>query len=1164
VATHIENRDTVVLGALTSELMGPSTTGSELDCSGNLSFDTPAAAAGPWREKGTGQEIIVREAPGRRYGVGVLYPFGTVEEEVEGETEILQTDSADHAAEGRGAEQESDVRNTDQISSVAIESIQSITTGASRNDSSSEPDDLAISAINAYRPSSMGITFLADLSGGATVAVSVSGGRYRQKKVLVAGKDRIWWIRRDWVQEFKWAGGQLSGEQPVTLQGPQTSGDADFDLRVEVYSRPYGSPTLRMLTVTLINRTTVGPGAFDQYCLFQAGFSVTVGTADGKAAVRPYPEPATRAVDEEERSINLLYRHSQTYAIGHGCAADWSKDRLRLAATCLPTFETPWISSDVRKADGSPLVVSMALLAGLRSGQDGFRELGEIIEAYGSWIAERKKEAASIDSAHRAAASNHLGKCDSALERMRLGLKYLRDDPIALEAFRLANKAILLQQVRGSREARSISYDERGRCWKIATPFPEITYEGAGKGTWRAFQIAFLLMSMRSAVDGRVPDRKIVELIWFPTGGGKTEAYLGLSAFAMFVRRLRNPADAGVNVLMRYTLRLLTAQQFQRASGLITAMEYLRRAEAGQLGGAPFSIGIWLGDSTTPNKRSDAIHVHRDLLRGEKAATNKFILSRCPWCAAQMGPFSAAAKLPRNVSRCPGYERDGPTISLKCTDSRCNFASGLPVFVIDEDIYERRPTLIIGTVDKFAMLAWEPKARSLFGLSTSGERDASPPGLIIQDELHLISGPLGSMVGLYEGVIEELCTDRRVDPPVIPKIVSSTATIRRYEDQVKSLYGRSSVALFPPPGLTAGDSFFATYERRQDGSLAPGRKYVGVYAPGLGSQQTVQVRTFSILLQSVQALPTKAEQDPWWTLLTFFNSLRELGTTLSLFQSDIPDYLKTLRLRYQIPAANARWIRNVLELTGRLRGDEVQDAIDSLDVTTGSANSKAVDVCLASNIIEVGIDINRLSLICIVGQPKTTSQYIQVTGRVGRQMDRPGLVVMLYGASKPRDRSHFERFRSYHERLYAYVEPTSVTPFSPPALDRALHAVMAAYARQAGGSEIAGSPHPYPEGLMGNLQELLRERVKSVDLNEASNLEKVFEMRARQWKRWQRIHWRGNPTVENTPLLRAAGAFAPQAVARVSWATPMSMRNVDAECEIEITQNYLHSEAVQD
>ena len=463
---------------------------------------------------------------------------------------------------------------------------------------------------------------------------------------------------------------------------------------------------------------------------------------------------------------------------------------------------------------------------------------------------------------------------------------------------------------------------------------------------------------------------------------------------------------------MRYTLRLLTAQQFQRASSLICAMEFMRRQSPEELGQTPFSIGIWLGRTTSPNTRKDAIRNLGDLKRNPKNAENRFILANCPWCRAEIGPIENLGKIPRNLTRVLGYERQGNTVAFKCSDRfNCEFKNSLPVYVIDEDIYDIRPDLVIGTVDKFAMLAWLPEARALFGISKTGDQEFSPPGLIIQDELHLISGPLGSMVGLYEALIEELCTDRRHEHSVQPKIVSSTATIRRYADQIKSLYARDDVALFPPPGLDAGDSFFAQFARKDDGTLDHGRKYLGVHAPGLGSMQTTQARSLSSLLQTPNSMPLE-DRDPWWTLVVFFNSLRELGTTLSLLQSDIPDYLRVLGNRTGKQFKELRKLRDIQELTGRIRSSEVPMAISNLEAScTGVESRKAVDVCLASNIIEVGIDIDRLSIMVVVGQPKTTSQYIQVTGRVGRRWrERPGLVITLYGASKPRDRSHFEQF----------------------------------------------------------------------------------------------------------------------------------------------------------
>jgi hypothetical protein len=583
-------------------------------------------------------------------------------------------------------------------------------------------------------------------------------------------------------------------------------------------------------------------------------------------------------------------------------------------------------------------------------------------------------------------------------------------------------------------------------------------------------------------------------------------------------------------------------------------MEYLRRQHA-DLGTESFSAGIWLGGDTTPNTRKQALHDFREFVKYRKAQ-NPFVLMRCPWCAAEFKRIDVAGRRRENAAAVtPGYavfsepEWSEATVIFKCPDSACEFTEGLPIYVIDEDIYERRPSLVVGTIDKFAMLAWNPTARALFGLDVAGRRTTSPPGLIIQDELHLIAGPLGSMAGLYETIIEELCTDRRPETPIVPKIVTSTATIRRSNDQILSLYARDNVALFPPPCLDASDSFFARYDEN-----VPGRWYVGVHAVSLGSVQTEWVRTFTALLQAPMPLGPEA-RDPWWTMVVFFNSIREMGTAHTLFQSDVPDYALVLSSR-KGASQQRRFLSpsRIFELTGGLPSDEITSAIAALEVGCTDRGTPK-DVCLASSIIEVGIDIQRLSLMVVAGQPKTTSQYIQVTGRVGRKRDRPGLVVTMYSPSKPRDRSHFERFRSYHERLYANVEPTSVTPFSAPALERAVHAVMVAYCRQTDDQNLA--PFPYPANLIERIRQLIQDRVEIVDPAEAQTFARIFERRSRQWREWQRTKWRGDPNGEDTPLLRMAGEYAKAEALRHSWPTPTSMRNVDANCEAQVTTKYL-------
>jgi hypothetical protein len=472
-----------------------------------------------------------------------------------------------------------------------------------------------------------------------------------------------------------------------------------------------------------------------------------------------------------------------------------------------------------------------------------------------------------------------------------------------------------------------------------------------------------------------------------------------------------------------------------------------------------------------------------------------------------------------------------------------------------------RPSIVIGTVDKFAMLAWRPQARSLFGFDDQGERVVSPPGLIIQDELHLISGPLGSMVGLYEPVIDELSTDRRGKEPIPPKIIAATATIRRYEDQIKGLFGREEVALFPPHGLEEGHSFFAEPARLEDGTLEPGRRYVGVMSASLGSLQTVQTRVAAATLQAAAKVPEN-DRDGYWTNLNFLNSLRELGNTVSLLESDVPDYMTGLVRRDGI---NPRWPNRTMELTSRRRSDEIPKAIEQLQApyVPGQERQEAIDICLASNIIEVGVDIERLGLMTIVGQPKTTAQYIQVSGRVGRRADiSPGLVITIYGAAKPRDRSHYERFLTYHQQLYAQVEPTSVTPFATPVLRRALHAAAVAYIRQTTPQEL--SPYPFPSAEYDEAIALLRQRALIADKGEVSVLERMADTRARQWRSWERTTWEANPAPWGDPkqgLMRFAGTLPDLDSKATIWDVPTSMRNVDAECHLAISLAYAHADA---
>jgi hypothetical protein len=1145
-----------VARALREELVGPCPRGEAIDCSGEITFADRESSWGPWRQMGSGEEILQRDRPIKRYGIGVLYPPGTEGDRDPGE----QAENVGEEVTKAGRE--------DIIGEKAAASIERIAERRGRGED--EESDFDLSSANSFRPSAMGLSFVCRLPAGSSLAVAVEGGRYREKDITVGsidedtGEERAqtwrWWLRSRVRLSARFSASELTkgGERQIAPLIEDSENLEDLDLSVVAYTRPRGDGD-SLVTVSVLNRTA-GADSIDSGCLFQTRFTARVEGEGG--GIIPYPETRGRGADPEEESLALLYRDSRTFAVGHGCAAEWrSGDGERateVVAECMPEYQAPSITPDIEDENGDLVKVPIAPLAGIDGTDAGLKSLGSLLDLYGDWIGKQHERCAGLEEKHQRAARSHLALAERALSRAREGLDLLQSDARIRRAFQLANHAMLLQQMRTQRrDPRETVYSTSKAAFEVPEPLEVPDWRSSkGRGDWRPFQIAFVLTALASTASADSAERETVELIFFPTGGGKTEAYLCLAAFSMFYRRLNDSSDSGVDVLMRYTLRLLTAQQFQRAGALICAMEYLRRKSL-DLGEEPLTIGIWVGGAVTPNDRAEARRVLRKLNKGDSYTENKFVVLRCPWCAAQMGEIRAKGKRGRsNAPRIAGYVEMNRSVALCCPDKECDFASGLPIQVVDEDIYENPPSLVIGTIDKFAMLAWKPQARALFGIGPDGERLNSPPNLVVQDELHLISGPLGSLAGLYEPLIDELCTDRRDGAKRRAKIVTSTATIRRSGEQIKGLYARKDAVLFPPHGLDADDSFFARYALEADGKRKPGRLYIGIHGPGLGSLQTAQVRTFAALLQASGDLPGN-ERDPWWTLAVFFNSLRELGTSLSLLQSDIPDYLKVLRNRLGLRPQEVRRLWSVLELTGRLRNDEIPKAMEELEVPT-FGSGRAVDICLASNIVEVGIDIDRLSLMTVVGQPKTTSQYIQVTGRVGRRWwERPGLVATIYSASKPRDRSHFEKFQTYHERLYAQVEPTSVTPFSPPALDRALHAVLVAYVRQLG--EEGASPNPVPDDLISAAHDLLSTRVSIVDPAEEENFEEVFEQRYGEWKRWQRIEWSHGGDGE-VALIRPAGSYVTPEAARLSWALPQSLRNVDAECKAEITTAYILEE----
>jgi hypothetical protein len=749
-------------------------------------------------------------------------------------------------------------------------------------------------------------------------------------------------------------------------------------------------------------------------CLFQVSLECEV--IGGQ--VLPYPSADLLNEDLEEQELRLLYSCKQVYGVGHGCSVDWSGSS---TVTAVRTEMMPaGLVRGVSPGAADQKVLSLAYLsdetvpnAELRSGLLAF------VAAYESWIAKSRSEAEALPAVHHGAAARILSRLDEASARMREGINVLcgdqqdssdRPDSQVLLSFRLANGA-MREQILQTRLLKT----EPGVRGKDLPERPA----SCAEPTWYPFQLAFQLLTVASTADPKHTDRETVDLIWFPTGGGKTEAYLALAAFEMILRRLRRGVrGGGTAVLTRYTLRMLTAQQFQRASTLICALELLRARDPRLKGVPAFTIGLWVGGETTPNKFTQAQERTQTLLKAQ-IPENPFQIDACPWCGTPLTPRRRLAD-----RKAYGFSATRTTFDVYCTHVKCQFRGGLPVRVVDEQIFADPPTMLIATVDKFARIPWVKDSGSLLG---RGNVPYDPPGLVIQDELHLLSGPLGTTVALYETAVLGLIGWEGARP----KIVASTATIRAASEQVRRLYG-ADVSLFPPSGLDADNSYFATLDDK-----SPGRLYIGLM-PQAHTPSYATVLTLAALLEApVEVIDAPRYLDAYWTVVAYHSSLRELGRTVTIARDDVSTLLA---VRADERGAGRRILRDgVIELTSNVRPALLIGHLARLERTLDQGD--AVDVVATTNMLSVGIDISRLGLMLMNGQPKTTSEYIQATSRVGRSTV-PGLVVTLLRASKPRDRSHYESFRAFHQALYRSVEPTSVTPWSLASRDRSLHAAL--------------------------------------------------------------------------------------------------------------------------
>jgi hypothetical protein len=963
----------------------------------------------------------------------------------------------------------------------------------------------------------------------------------------------------------------------------------------------------RLVTLFLVNAQEEPETNSDSAWVFQPELVArAMPDAAERAIFRRRPVLASDGSDPEREALEMIYRNRVEFAVGHGVAVHaLTSDDVTLATevrtTVMPQYEVQVTETPGSDASDRPAMKEMLSNDLLDMQKLATLEVDALVEAlnlltkdYSDWIEEQRHRVGDDVKGHDTQAHAAVARCEQIRLRLQQGIDTLKIDKNALAAFRFANSAMATQRVR-SQYALEV---RRGKDVTVGQ------FDVKKNRTWRPFQLAFLLLSIPSLADPLHPDRvepidAYADLLWFPTGGGKTEAYLGVAAFAMAIRRMQGnlggyDGSRGLAVIMRYTLRLLTLQQFQRATALICAMEVLRRTAVAagdeSLGAETFSIGLWVGNNVTPGtteKSHEAILDFRNEDRYNGGAASPAQLTSCPWCGSEIKP-ERDVKVDRGVGR----------TRIFCGDpvKRCDFSKGdgIPVLTVDEEIYRHPPSMMIATVDKFAMMSWRGQVRTLFGKASkectrhglvwpgcdcntghqAGRgmpqatvhqiRPIRPPDLIIQDEFHLISGPLGTMVGLFETAVDELCGWKLGEKLIKPKVIASSATVRKADAQVRNVFMRR-VSVFPPHGLDVEDNYFSIQRRIKD---RPGRRYLGVCSPG-SSRPAMLIRVYTAFLTAAQELFNRFGEpaDPYMTMVGYFNSLRELGGMKRLAEDDV----QTRAYRVQMsmvdrPALAQRSISNIRELTSRVSSQDIPKYLDQLEVkfkvefdaaagkymTRWNKNeTRAIDVVLATNMLSVGVDVNRLGLMAVNGQPKGTAEYIQATSRVGRSF--PGLVCTVLTWARPRDLSHYETFEHYHATFYKHVEAQSVTPFSPRAMDRGLTGTLLSLVRL---DNESFSPNDGASQLSASNQAEMTDAIKVItkrawdvsELPTTMNLSQdELKERADEWAKEATIggrtlayEKRGAQAGTTVALIKSPGLKAWD-----NWTVPMSMREVE-------------------
>jgi hypothetical protein len=778
---------------------------------------------------------------------------------------------------------------------------------------------------------------------------------------------------------------------------------------------------------------------------------------------------AGRQFDVPHRLQPEEYRYQPEDGVaGYGvtCAVRKLSDRV-FATDAMPVFAQERVDAPSPEDVGMTMAASFSLLA--EKPLDVLQEFLVALRKYSTYWDEVKAKLHSEGNLPECAALAEDRKAfDNEVLLIEDGISLLRTQEPLLRCFRLMNTAM--------RRA--------------------IALQGKSFSGWHLFQLGFILTQIRAIYERHAPrseqrqSTNIVDVLWFSTGGGKTEAYLGIITLGMFYARL-NGKLYGTTAWMRFPLRMLSAQQFQRLSFVVAQAEMLRVAES--IPGHPFTIGYYTGTGS-PGRIGRSDGSASDVFLGD--ATEEQIkqyqfITDCPYCGIK-GSVHVVSDLGKvRIKHCCRHPECWTNTSSGAGEHGEGIAGEVGIYVSDEECYRYLPSVLVGTVDKLAVIAHNERFAGYLGafryfcpehgftatsqckhqrirkaIQGSGYESADcgnntrtskirtlllprmeDPGFsfLIQDELHLLKESLGNFDAHYETLLQALQVGHGGQQA---KVLAATATIKDFENHIHHLYMRPA-RRFPAPGAIRGESFYARISRDNKGCLVR-RWFAGILPLNFYRDGTDRAAT--------EVASRYLDQIDEWLHRLHSNDLSvmaEIGIEpqrAPLVRDYLGKYLNT-DLIYANQKRQTTSIRdhleNINQRGGQARTAQLLDGQTSLDdilnaihhVETKSPDDPMRHL-VATSVVSHGVDIAELNFMVLDGWPRSTAEYIQSSARAGRI--HPGIVMSILSPGKLFETGVFLNFGDYHFFLDKLVDSVPINRFAPNVMQRTLPGVFSA------------------------------------------------------------------------------------------------------------------------